>query len=177
MISSFFQTASLVFLTSILLITGNGSMQQTQPRNVATPMDDVKQEKDPILEEAFANVFGLKRGVDQVKYVFARIDLNGDHKPETFVYLMGPSVCGSGGCNAALFSREGNTYSMISTFTLVSLPVWVSKEQTNGWNDLIVTVTGGGLPKTVEKVLRFDGHSYPLNPSVQPEAKRQKSDE
>lgn len=100
-----------------------------------------------------------------VRYFYNRIDLNGDKTPETVVYLKGAYVCGSGGCNAFVFQNSKDGYSLVTQFTLAQTPIVVSDHATNGWNDLIFYVSGGGM-KGAYKVLQYNGKTYPKNPSV-----------
>jgi hypothetical protein len=46
-------------------------------------------------------------------------------------------------------------------------PFRVSPRSTNGWRNLIVHVSGGGL-QAHDAELAFDGTSYPSNPTVPP---------
>jgi hypothetical protein len=126
--------------------------------------------KDEKLEDAFAKVYDLKRGVDEIRYYYNHIDLNGDGKEETFVLLVGPSVCGTGGCSALVFSTEDDNYKLVSQFTLVNNPIIVSENKTNGWNNLIMQVSGGGI-KSFYAEMKFEDDKYPLNPSMQPSVK------
>lgn len=102
-----------------------------------------------------------------VRYYYDRIDLNGDNKPEIIVYLVGAYVCGSGGCNALIYTPVGQDYRLISQHTLVNAPILVTPQRTNGWKNLILQVSGGGA-RSSYRVMRFNGRSYPLNPSIQP---------
>jgi hypothetical protein len=44
----------------------------------------------------------------------------------------------------------------------------VSPHRRNGWNDLIVFVSGGGIQPGYYAVLPFDGKKYPENPTIEP---------
>jgi hypothetical protein len=52
--------------------------------------------------------------------------------------------------------------------TVVNPPIRVLNTTTNGWKDLAVTVSGGGVTRPYEARLRFDGVRYPANPTVPP---------
>jgi hypothetical protein len=94
------------------------------------------------------------------------VDLNGDSTQDALVVLTGFHWCGTGGCTMLVFQGEDKTFKFVSRSTLVRPPVTVSETKTNGWRDLVLTVSGGGMPaKTV--ALKFDGKQYPLNPSAQ----------
>lgn len=123
--------------------------------------------RDEKLEEAFSKVYELEKDRDDIRYYYNKIDLNGDENPETFVFLVGMPVCGSGGCSGAIFSSEDEEYEFISKFSLVNNPIIISEEKTNGWNDIIMHVAGGGIESFYAR-LKHDGENYPSNPSVQP---------
>ncbi len=129
--------------------------------------------RDVELEEVFSKEFGLKKGVDSLRYYYNRIDLNDDQKPETFVYLVGPSVCGTGGCSALLLEEKDGGYTVKSLFSLVRTPVIIQNETTNGWKNIVMYVAGGGIEPAYHQ-LKFNGGSYPANPSVEPVVKEDK---
>lgn len=125
-------------------------------------------ERDMKLEEAFSKVYDLKQGEDRINYYYNRIDLNNDNNPETFVYLSGPYVCGTGGCSGLIFQEVQNEYKLVSQFSLVRTPIIISNKATNGWKDIIMYVAGGGITPSYKK-LKFNGETYPSNPSIQPD--------
>jgi hypothetical protein len=103
-------------------------------------------------------------------YYYNRVDLNRDGRAEVLVYLFGPYMCGSGGCNTLVFRQtEAGDYQLIADISLTNNPVVVSERRTHGWSDLIFPVSGGGL-RAHYAVLRFDGKSYPNNPTTVPAA-------
>ncbi|WLR51157.1 hypothetical protein LC040_18655 [Bacillus tianshenii] len=123
--------------------------------------------RDEALEDAFARVFELKRGVDNVRYYYNRIDLNDDGEEEVFVYLVGPFVCGTGGCSAAIFETINGEYRLLSRFSLVRSPIIIEEKKSNGYRNIVMYVSGGGIEPFYAE-LTFDGKAYPLNPSIQP---------
>jgi hypothetical protein len=101
-------------------------------------------------------------------YYHNRVDLDGDGRAEVLVYVFGPYMCGSGGCNTLVFRQtEAGAYQLVADISLTNNPVIVSERRTNGWNDLIFFVAGGGA-RAHYAVLRFDGRSYPNNPTSFP---------
>lgn len=126
--------------------------------------------RDEKLEKAIKNVLKYNKNDGPLAYYYNKIDLNGDKKPETFVYLSGSSVSGTGGSTALIFEDDKDAYKLVSRFTLVQNPIVVSNSKTNGWNDLIMYVSGGGIEPFYSQI-KFDGNKYPSNPSVQPEVK------
>lgn len=93
---------------------------------------DEEQSQDPIqyvikessaidekLEESIVNALSYnKKANGPLRYYYNRIDLNRDQNPETFVYLLGPYVSGSGGSTALIFEGKEDNYKLVSQFTL-----------------------------------------------------------
>lgn len=72
--------------------------------------------------------------------------------------------CGSGGCTMLVFQGIEKGFRPVSQITLVREPVIVSETQTKGWRDIVVRVSGGG-GETKNVALKFNGSTYPSNPS------------
>jgi len=98
-------------------------------------------------------------------------DLNGDGTPEVIVHVVAPRVCGTGGCETHIFARLGASYKLISTIDLSRPLVIAALGRSHGWRNLIVFVAGGGVLQGYYAELRFNGKTYPDNPTIKP-AKR-----
>ena len=101
------------------------------------------------------------------RYIAAFRDINDDGTPEAIVYLMG-KWCGSGGCNTLILARHGTSWRIVTNITITRPPIRVLRASSNGWHSLGVWVQGGGIQPGYEAELRFDGKTYPRNPSVPP---------
>lgn len=99
----------------------------------------------------------------------AQVDLNDDGRNEVIIRFDRGDSCGSGGCSAFILTPEGAGQRMVLRATLTRLPFRKLETRTNGWADLGVTVGGGGMPRQ-EMRLRYDGVSYPANPTTLPAA-------
>lgn len=102
------------------------------------------------------------------RYTWNRVDLNGDGKPELVAQVLGPMVCGTGGCPLLIFRepRPGQLQ-MITRMSLFKEPLIVAERRHNGWKELISRVRiDAGHGYYAE--LLYDGQSYPTNPSVPP---------
>ncbi|MEQ9169140.1 MAG: alpha/beta hydrolase [Fulvivirga sp.] len=95
------------------------------------------------------------------KYQFYKIDLNEDGIDEIFVRFESTFFCGSGGCTYLLLDANFNT---ITQFTVMNAPIYVEPKTENSWKLLLVRSEGE------LKELKFEGGSYPTNPSVLPKA-------
>ena len=101
-------------------------------------------------------------------YRFATVDLNGDNSSEVIVYADEPRFCGSGGCVLYVLTPDAGSYRIVTRLTVTRPPVRVLATSAHGWEDLGVQVSGGGIIRPYEARLRFDGRSYPRNPTVFP---------
>jgi len=101
-------------------------------------------------------------------YVRAFVDLNGDGKEEAIVYLVGRGWCGSGGCVTLVLARRNSSYRVITKITITRPPIRVLNSTSHGWHNIGVWVQGGGVQPGSEAELRFDGKTYPSNPSTPP---------
>jgi hypothetical protein len=102
------------------------------------------------------------------RYVGASPDLNGDGIPEAVVYLISNGWCGSGGCTTLVLAKNGDSWRVITKMTITRPPIRVLKNASNGWRSIAVWVQGGGIQPGYEAELRFDGRTYPTNPSMPP---------
>lgn len=88
----------------------------------------------------------------------------------TFVYLMGPHYCGSGGCTLLVLSPlDAGGYRLLGKIPITRPPVMMLDTTTDGMPDLAVGVSGGGAASR-QAVLRYDDDvaRYPGNPTVPP---------
>lgn len=100
-----------------------------------------------------------------LRYLTSRVDLDDDGRPEILVYLIGPMVCGSAGCGLHVFRPVSTGYVRVAQTSVTRLPIRVARAKSAGWRNLIVHTSGGGARgRDVE--LRFDGRTYPANPTV-----------
>jgi len=93
------------------------------------------------------------------KFQYEEVDLNEDGKNEYLVGLRSPYFCGTGGCSFYLLNNDG---SVITYFSVSEAPFIALSQKTKGWKDLIVRSNGA------MHILKFDGKTYPSNPSVAP---------
>jgi hypothetical protein len=129
----------------------------------------------PVSSEAalrtFLQNYVKGRGLDDDKttrYLAAFFDLNGDGQKEALVYLVGRWWCGSGGCPTLILKPERESYRLVAKISITRPPIRVLKGMSHGWRNIGVWVQGGGIQPGYEAELRFDGRTYPSNPSVAP---------
>lgn len=129
---------------------------QSQP----TVIEIKKPEKKEIDAWVNKQIYNSKEiNPKEIDYLYNSVDLNGDGKLETFVFMQDINFCSAKGCSSYLFDDEGN---MIGDMAVVDEPIFVSNKSTTGWKDIIVR-HGENY-----HALKFDGKAYPLDPSLQP---------
>lgn len=102
----------------------------------------------------------------EMRYFKGTTDLNGDGSPEVIAHVVGLGVCGTGGCPTVVLSPDKNGYRVVTKISITHPPIQVSSKRTNGWRNLLVYVSGGGIYKGYVAELQFDGTTYPENPTV-----------
>lgn len=113
------------------------------------------------LDELLGDVTG------PIHYFAKQVDLDADGRPELIVHVAGPMVCGTGGCNTVVLTKDGEGLREVASIAVTRPPIVVAETSSNGWRDLLVSVSGGGIAAHLAR-LRFDGSSYPANPTVEP---------
>jgi hypothetical protein len=110
-----------------------------------------------------------KRDFDKTaRYVHAFVDLDGDGYDEAIAYIVGRSVCGSGGCNLLVLKSDGSSYRVVSKTTITNPPIRLLSNSSHGWRSIGIWMKGGGNLEGYEVELRFDGKAYPSNPNLAP---------
>ncbi|MEA5423946.1 hypothetical protein [Synechococcus sp. CCY9202] len=102
-----------------------------------------------------------------LRYAYNRVDLNGDGSEEVVATVIGPTVCGTGGCSLLIFQNQHGTLEPISRMSLFKDPLIVTSRLRGGWKELISRVridAGHGF----YALLTHDGSAYPRNPSTPP---------
>ena len=118
-------------------------------------------------EESDALGVSRGRGPD-IRYAAAFVDLNGDGKQEAVVYLTGRDLCGSGGCDLYIYTPRRGSWREVTALSITRLPVRLLRGRTHGWRDISVFVAGGGILPGYDAQLKFNGRTYPTNPTVPP---------
>jgi hypothetical protein len=120
----------------------------------------------PPVEAALREMYVGRNG--EIRYFAAAINLNVEGYAEIIVHVVGDSVCGSGGwCDTLVFTPNGAAFRHVATIRSTRPPIRVSPVRSHDWRNLIVAVSGDdGRPRDV--ALRYDGTSYPSNPTMAP---------
>ncbi len=104
------------------------------------------------------------------QYEFTRADLDGDGRRDGLVLLQSPHQewCMEYGCTMYIFRAHDEGFSYLSEVSPVRGPLVITEGKTNGWRDIIATVSGRSIDDAKNVALRFDGQTYPAQPALQP---------
>ena len=102
------------------------------------------------------------------RYQSVFVDLNDDGIQEVMVYVVGRGWCGTGGCPTLILARQDSSYRVVTKTTIAQLPIRLLANRSHGWRSISVVVSGGGIQPGYDAELRFDGKTYPTNPSMPP---------
>jgi hypothetical protein len=116
------------------------------------------------LQERFADE---RTSYPDTRYAHGWADLDGDGRPEAFVYMMSGNHCGSGGCGLYIYSPEQGSFRQRARMSVTNPPVRVLNSRTGGWRDIAVAIGGGGY-RASTALLTQRGGTYPGNPTVPP---------
>lgn len=157
---------SLPFVALLMLTACGPSQPQTMAKTPPVPIMEVPAQVTPT--DIGSAIRKALEGDWEAHYFVAAVDLNGDGRKEVVAYVAGPMVCGTGGCTTFVFTPPGpEGYRLVSRISVVQTPVLVSSSSTQGWRNLVVRIGGGGIASGNSE-LKFDGKSYPMNPTVLP---------
>ena len=105
--------------------------------------------------------------VGDLGYRSSEHDLDGDGQPEVLAYVSGEGWCSSGGCSLVVLKRDGTDFTEVVRTTNTRLPLGVLDTESRGWPDLWVS-TAGSDELSGRRILKFDGTSYPADPTKPP---------
>ncbi len=130
------------------------------------PVRTADQDLPADLAQTLRGILGDQTG--DARYFAKAVDLDGDGRPEVVAHVAGPMVCGTGGCDTLVLAPEGQGLRLVTRMTVSRPPIVAAETRSNGWRDLVVRVSGGGIIPGYDALLQFDGVTYPDNPTVDP---------
>jgi putative lipoprotein len=107
---------------------------------------------------------GLLGADGRTNVATAETDLDGDGLNEFIVYVSGQDHCGTGGCRVLVLNAHDGAWRTVMDASVSRLPIRLLDTSSHGWRDLGVSFGGGGLAPGLAR-MRFDGNSYPDNPT------------
>jgi hypothetical protein len=159
-------TYQLCFMTLLVWAPLACPAQNQTPRPPAVPSSTAQRTLKTFLQN-YVRAQALEED-KTTRYLAAFFDLNGDGIKEAIVHITGRDWCGTGGCHTLILARDGSSWRVVTDITITRPPIRVLSHTSNGWRSISVWVQGGGIQPGYEAELRFDGKTYPGNPSMAP---------
>jgi hypothetical protein len=121
---------------------------------------------DTQLISAIQSHLASQKGPLHSQYEYVRADLNGDGLREGIVMFNLPHSywCGWSGCTMAVFEAGNNSFTRVSETSRIRGPIVIGQSKTNGWDDIIVRLSGSTVNSDKSIALRHDGSAYPQSP-------------
>ena len=155
-----------LLLIATLLIQGCGHTIQNdkkEPQQTQKVIDPTNEQ----LKTAMLDFLKSTGAPVSSTYNFVRFDLNGDKRREAIIMIKSPYGywCGTHGCVMLVMRAHDNGFTLVNSIQPVREPIYISRTKTNGWNNLVVRISGR-WSETKNTLLRFDGKKYPKDPSI-----------
>jgi len=108
-----------------------------------------------------------------IRYGYTFVDLNGDGRNEAIVTVLGGGgTCGTGGCPMFVEAQHEGRWRELAFTVRTREPIRVLSTKHHGWHDIGVIDGGGGMPRTFESPVTFNGREYAGSPTDKPLRKR-----
>ncbi|WP_206460778.1 M56 family metallopeptidase [Anaerovorax sp. IOR16] len=95
--------------------------------------------------------------LEKTFYYYNYVDLNDDGNDEIFAVVMGPYTSGTGGSTGMIISQNNGNLTVQQILSLIRTPIIVSENTTNGYHDLLVEYSGGGVEPSYVSLTYKDG--------------------
>ncbi|MEA4989127.1 MAG: M56 family metallopeptidase [Anaerovorax sp.] len=95
--------------------------------------------------------------LEKTFYYYNYVDLNDDGNDEIFAVVMGPYTSGTGGSTGMILSQNNGTLTVQQILSLIRTPIIISENTTNGYHDLLVEYSGGGVEPSYVSLTYKDG--------------------
>lgn len=157
-------TPCLTLIIFAAFSPGNLLAQQVVSSRVSPELRRYLQDQSHEIDDTKSELQAIRASVAEVRLR--------DGRRQVFVYLTGGRAwCGSGGCTLLILEPHGSTFREIGAVGIMFPPVRLLSTSSNGRPDISVSVKGEPNEKEIpthEVQLRFNGMSYPNNPTVSP---------
>jgi hypothetical protein len=162
----------VVILTTALLLAACSHGGCCNQSAALTPLADPVDPDDSVMRDAVTAFLTEQGAPISSMYEYQRVDLDGDKRRDALVLFKNPYGfwCGTHGCTMLIMKASDDSFELVNAIQPVRAPLYVSDQQTNGWRDIIVRVTGRKFDDSKDALMAFDGTQYPDNPDLQPSA-------
>lgn len=149
-----FGISSFPTVSQLEQLNFNKQIDQTQKVPLET-------QPDPAIERAIRQKYTL---YSQATYYYNRVDLNGDGQPEAIVNVIDGGLTGTSGFLTIIAQKIGQEYRLLEDIQGTGIPLIVTNQKSNGWNDLIMR-PGHRSYEGRYYLMKFNGKTYRSDPT------------
>ncbi|MCC6597967.1 MAG: hypothetical protein IT559_04185 [Alphaproteobacteria bacterium] len=144
---------------------GNGDGRQAVDLRFTEPLDP----SDKVLNAAVQKFLEETEAPVASTYDFYRTYLDSDGRRDALVLFQTPYGywCDMHGCTMLVLKASDDNFALINAVQPVREPLYISQEQSNGWKNLVMRVSGR-WDKAKDVAMLYDGEEYPHNPAALP---------
>jgi hypothetical protein len=160
----------VALLLGLICLSACSGPDTPSPRAELTPMPSAPVDPiDAVLKASIEHFLRDTGAPASSLYSFTRDDLNGDQRRDALVLFENPYGywCGLYGCTMLVMQATDSDFNLINSVEPVRGPLLISDTKTNGWNDIIIRVSGR-WDETKDVALQYNGAAYPPHPSELP---------
>lgn len=111
------------------------------------------------LQQPDSEIQSILRDAGDASIDSSQVDLSGDGKPETILYLTGALTCGAGDCEVVIVRRAGDKNDII--FDENAKSIAIGSVGSKGWRDLITNYASDGGRNT-GVIWEWNGDRYQM---------------
>ena len=156
----------VVFFILSLSLSACSTSKKYNQHGTMLPMPKIEDPADAYAHAAVQKFLADTGAPEASTYDMRRLDLNHDGRRDAFILFKTPYGywCGLHGCTMLIMKAYNNHFELVNSIQPVRRPLYISDRTTNGWQNLILRVSGR-WNRAKDVILRFDGNQYPSNPS------------
>ncbi len=162
------------FLSSLAILTLAGCASTQEEPELLLPFPQASADPgNEVLTSAIKEFLAETDAPNSSHYEFSRMDLDNDGRRDALILFNNPYGywCGQHGCTMLVMRAHNDSFQLVNAVQPIRTPLYISDNNTNGWKDLIVRVSGR-QQDSKDVAMRFDGRKYPSSPDNLPPHER-----
>lgn len=161
--------AGLCVILSILSLTACSSTSDVATLPLVPMLAEPVDPDDSVMRESVTAFLQETGAPIASMYEFRRVDLDKDGRRDALVLFKNPYGywCDTHGCTMLVLKADNEKFELVNAIQPVRAPLYVSENKTNGWNDIIINVTGR-WSESKHVAMMYNGKNYPDNPDTLP---------
>lgn len=159
----------LLVLAFVSACASQDNQAETQYVKLAPLPGLIKDPGDSVMRDEINTFLSDMNAPKSSIYEFHRIDMDADGRRDALVLFNAPYGywCGQYGCTMLIMRAYNDSFEIVNSIQPIRPPLYVSKQETNGWKDIITRVSGR-TDKAKDVSIQYNGSKYPTDPASLP---------